>query len=94
MKPTGLGLKYGVGPVISGASYLLSKDPIVIPTISKALKKGTQYSLERIIAPALVGKAPIKTQLPDFDKWRMFSVNSDDPLKQRLIIRVNFLDSM
>ena len=84
MKPLGIGLKYGVGPVISGASYLLSKDPIVIPTISKKLKQGTQYSLERIIAPALVGKAPIKTQLPEFSKWRMFSVNSDDELKRRL----------
>ena len=83
-KPTGLGLKYGVSPVISGASYLLSKDPIVIPTISKAIKNGTQYSLEKIISPVLVGKVPIKTQLPDFDKWRMFSVNSDDPLKKRL----------
>jgi len=84
MKPTGLGLKYGVGPVVSGASYLLSKDPIVIPTISKKLKQGTQYSLERIIAPALIGKMPIKTQLPEFSKWRMFSVNSDDPLKRRV----------
>ena len=84
MKPLGIGLKYGVGPVVSGASYLLSKDPIVLPTISKALRGGTQYSLEKIIAPVLAGKLPIKTQLPDFDKWRMFSVNSDDPLKARL----------
>ena len=91
MKPLGIGLKYGVGPVVSGASYLLAKDPIVIPTISKALKNGTQYSLERIIAPALVGKTPIKTQLPEFNKWRMFSVNSDDPLKQRLKKLDNFL---
>ena len=83
-KPVGISLKYGVSPVISGASYLLSKDPILIPTISKALKKGTQFSLEKILAPVLVGKLPFKTQLPDFDKWRMFSVNSDDPLKERL----------
>jgi hypothetical protein len=32
----------------------------------------------------LVGKMPFKTQLPDFEKWRMFSVNSNDPLKARL----------
>ena len=83
MKPAGLGLKYGVSPVISGAAFLLAKAPL-LPTVSKALKNGTQYSLEKIISPVLVGKVPIKTQLPDFDKWRMFSVNSDDPLKARL----------
>ena len=78
-----LGLAH-VEDVAGAVSYLLSKDPIVLPTISKALRGGTQYSLEKIIAPVLVGKLPIKTQLPDFDKWRMFSVNSDDPLKERL----------
>ncbi len=83
MKPEGLGLKYGVSPVISGAAFLLAKAPL-LPAVSKALKNGTQYSLEKIISPVLVGKVPIKTQLPDFDKWRMFSVNSDDPLKARL----------
>ena len=27
---------------------------------------------------------PIKTQLPEFSQWRMFSVNADDVLKRRL----------
>jgi hypothetical protein len=83
MKPLGVGMK-GVGKVVGGASWLLSKDPVVIPTISKKLAQGTAYSLEKIISPVLVGKAPFKTQLPDFEKWRMFSVNSNDPLKARL----------
>ena len=82
-KPLGVGMK-GVGKVVGGASYLLSKDPVVIPTIAKKLSQGTAYSLEKIISPVLVGKAPFKTQLPDFEKWRMFSVNSNDPLKARL----------
>jgi hypothetical protein len=83
MKPLGIGMK-GVGKVVGGASWLLSKDPVVIPTISKKLAQGTAYGLEKIISPVLVGKAPFKTQLPDFEKWRMFSVNSNDPLKRRL----------
>ena len=82
-KPLGVGMK-GVGKVVGGAAWLLSKDPVVIPTIAKKLQQGTAYSLEKIISPVLVGKLPFKTQLPDFDKWRMFSVNSNDPLKARL----------
>jgi hypothetical protein len=82
-KPLGVGMK-GVGKVVGGASWLLSKDPVVIPTIAKKLSQGTAYGLEKIISPVLVGKMPFKTQLPDFEKWRMFSVNSNDPLKARL----------
>jgi hypothetical protein len=59
-KPLGVGMK-GVGKVVGGASYLLSKDPIVIPTIAKKLSQGTAYGLEKIISPVLVGKMPFKT---------------------------------
>ena len=84
VKPAGFGLKYGVAPVFSGASWLLSKDKIVLPNVAKALRGATGYSLERIIAPVLVGRLPIKTQLPAFEKWKMFSVNSSDVTKGRL----------
>ena len=84
MKPLGLGMKYGVGPVVGGASWLLSKDKYVIPTAAKALREGTSYSLERIISPLLVGKLPVKTQLPAYEKWKLFSVNSNKPLEGRL----------
>jgi len=38
MKPLGVGMK-GVGKVVGGASYLLSKDKVVIPTIAKNYNK-------------------------------------------------------
>ena len=66
-KPVGFGLRYGVGPVFQGASYLLSKDKVVLPSVAKGLRKGTSYTLEKMIAPLLVGRVPIKTQLPPFE---------------------------
>jgi len=83
MKPLGVGMK-GVGKVVGGASYLLSKDKVVIPTIAKKLQQGTAYGLEKIISPVLIGKLPFKTQLPSFDQWSVFSKSSNDPLKRRL----------
>ena len=99
-KPIALGFKYGLFKPIVGtakvglnvvgktvvepASYLLAKDKVIIPTLSKALQNSSQYTLEKVLAPALVGRLPFKTQLPSFDQWRMFSVNADDPLKSRL----------
>ena len=83
MKPLGVGMK-GVGKVVGGASYLLSKDKVVIPTIARKLQQGTAYGLEKIISPVLIGKLPFKTQLPSFDQWSVFSKSSNDPLKRRL----------
>ena len=99
-KPIALGFKYGlVKPVVGTAkiglkgfdnfvvqpaSYLLSKDKYVIPRVSKVLRNTTGYTLEKVIAPALIGKLPIVTRLPEFKKWAMFSVNSADPLQGRL----------
>jgi hypothetical protein len=99
-KPLALGFKYGlfkptVGAakiglnvtnkvLVEPATYLLSKDKYVIPTISKKLQGASQYALEKVIAPTLIGRMPVKTQLPEFSKWRMFSANADDPLKRRL----------
>ena len=86
--------------VISPASYLLSKDPIVIPTISKAIKKGGTAALLKGIAPVAVKgisvlskqtKAPFTTKLPDFKDWRVFSVQSANPLKANLKKLDNFL---
>ena len=83
VKPVGLGLKYGVGPVFTGASWLLSKDKVILPNVSKALREGSTYSLEKIMNPILRRDFSFE-QLPPFKKWQMFSVNDASPLKARL----------
>jgi len=81
----GVGLKTANMLVVQPASWLLSKDPVVIPSISKAIRKGSAYTGEKIFNPIIqLGLKDKVKQLPDFEKWRMFSVNSDDPLKERL----------
>ena len=88
-KPTafaaGVGLKTANYLVVQPASWLLSKDPVVIPSISKAIRNSTAWTGEKIFNPIVqLGIKDKAKQLPDFEKWRMFSVNADDPLKQRL----------
>ena len=88
-KPTafaaGVGLKTANYLVVQPASWLLSKDPVVIPSISKAIRNSTAWTGEKIFNPIVqLGIKDKAKQLPDFEKWRMFSVNHDDPLKQRL----------
>jgi len=82
-KVAGVGLKAVDKLVISPAAYLLSKDPIIIPTISKGIVAGGEAFLQKVLAPLAVRKLPF-TKLPDYNKWRMFSVQSSDPLKARL----------
>ena len=83
-KVAGIGLKTVDKLVVQPASYLLSKDKVVIPTISKKLQQGSAYTLEQVVSPLLIGKLPFKTRLPKFEKWRMFSVNSKDELQRRV----------
>ena len=86
-KVAGLGLRAADKVVVQPSAWLLSKDKWVIPKLSKALHKSTSYGLQKIISPLLIGRLPTKKlikQLPDFEEWRMFSVNSADPLKKDL----------
>jgi hypothetical protein len=83
-KVAGIGLKTVDKLVVQPASYLLAKDKVVIPRVSKGLQKGSAYTLEQIVSPLLIGKLPGKTKLPEFSKWRMFSVNSKDPIQRRV----------
>jgi len=80
----GVGLK-AVGKGVDLGAWLLSKDPVVIPTISRTIRNSTAWTGEKIFNPIVqLGIKDKAKQLPDFEKWRMFSVNADDPLKQRL----------
>jgi hypothetical protein len=86
-KVAGLGLRGVDKAVVQPAAWLLSKDKWMIPKLSKALHNSTSYGLQKIISPLLIGRLPTKKlikELPDFDQWRMFSVNSADPLKKSL----------
>ena len=104
-KPVALGFKYGIFKptakvaslglkgvdkvVVQPASYLLSKDKIVIPTISKKLQKASAFTLEKVIARGALGlrtgRMYLKDELPPFKQWRMFSVTQDaQPLKRDL----------
>jgi len=81
----GVGLKTANTLVVQPASWLLSKDKYLIPNISKGIRSGTAYTSEKIFNPIVqLGLKDKVKQLPDFEKWRMFSVNADDPLKSRL----------
>jgi hypothetical protein len=79
----GIGLKTANTVVVKPASWLLSKDPYVIPAISRNLQKGTNFTLQRLVAPVLVGRKPL-TKLPEFSEWRKFSPKDANPLKGRL----------
>ena len=109
-KPLALGIKYGIVKpitatagiglktadklVVQPASYLLSKDKVVIPTISKKLQQGSAYTLEQIVSPLLIFKPGQIGQLPKFKDWRMFSVNSEDTVKRRIKKLDNILSNV
>ena len=81
----GVGLRTLDTLVVAPGSWLLSKDKYLIPNISKGIRGGTSYTSEKIFNPIVqLGIKDKVKQLPDFEKWRMFSVNADDPLKSRL----------
>jgi hypothetical protein len=83
MKVAGIGLKTADKLVVQPTSYLLSKDKIFIPRVSKGLQKGSAYTIQKILSPFLL-RGTNQKQLPEFSKWRMFSVNSKDEVQRRV----------
>ena len=77
-KVIGIGAKTANAVVINPASKLLALDPVVLPTIAKGLKA----------APKAIGqqikKLPGVRELPEYKDWRMFSVQSSDPIRKTL----------
>ena len=94
VKTAGIGLKAVDKVVVQPASWLASKDPYVIPNISKAIRKGTNFTTDQILSrtwlTARTGNPYLRTQLPPFDDWRLFSVADADPLKRQLKKLDNF----
>ena len=87
---------------IKPATYLASKDPIVLPGLARGVGVFGEFLgkdvLARLAATAATGgRALIPSlkgnmgQLPEFSKWRMFDVTSNDPLEAGLKRVDNFL---
>ena len=55
----------------------------------KALRNASSYVIDKSLATAITGNP--KKQLPAFEKWRLFSVESSNPLERRLKKIDNFL---
>ncbi len=76
-----------VGAGFKGASWLLSKNPVLHSQISKSLIDSTKYNVKKMISPMLA-KMGYKG-LPPFKEWRMFEVSPLVPFKERNLKRID-----
>ena len=79
-KTIGIGAKTANALVINPLSKLAALDPLVLPTISKGIKETPKFLGTQVkkILPKSV------KELPDYKDWRMFSVESSDPIRKTL----------
>ena len=80
MKPAGLALQ-GVDLAIRPITYVAANIP-GSTAAGKALRNASSYVIDKTLSTVITANP--KKQLPDFDKWRMFSVKSSDPLERKL----------
>ena len=88
-----IGSKVAEATVINPISKLAAKDKIVLPAIGRAIqaapgKIGEQIT-SRVLLPTVSrgkvgGLTKTTVELPKFENWRMFSVDSTNPLKSSL----------
>ena len=105
LKPALVAGSYGLRAAnipIKAATYLASKDPVVLPGIARGAGAFASFLGKDVLArlgavAATGGKALIPSlkgnygQLPELSKWRMFDVTSADPLEAGLKRVDNFL---
>ena len=95
-------LKIANTVAIKPATYLASLDPVVLPGLARGAGSFARFLgqdvLARLAATAATGgRAFVPSlkgnfgQLPEFSKWRMFDVTSNDPLERGLKKVDNFL---
>ena len=89
MKPAGYALQ-GVDLVVRPVTYLAANIP-GSTAAGKAIRNASSYVVDKALSPLKVGTGA--KQLPSFDKWRMFSTKSSDPLESRLKKLDNFLSA-
>ena len=90
MKPAGYALTGVDTLVVKPVTYLAANIPG--STIAgKKIRNASSYVIDKTLAPLKLGTGA--KQLPSFDKWRMFSTTSSDPLEKRLKKLDNFLSA-
>ena len=90
MKPAGYALTGLDTLVVRPVTYLAANIP-GSTAAGKAIRNASSYVVDKALAPLKVGTGA--KQLPSFDKWRMFSTKSSDPLESRLKKLDNFLSA-
>jgi len=90
MKPTGLALQGVDLLAVRPATYLVANIP-GSATAGRAIRNASSYVIDKTLSTVVTANP--KKQLPDFDKWRMFSVKSSDPLERKLKKIDNFLSN-
>ena len=88
MKPAGYALRGVDTLAVRPATYLLSRIP-GSTAAGKGIRNASSYVVDKTLSTVLTGNP--KKQLPAFEKWRMFSTTSKDPLQARLKKVDNFL---
>jgi hypothetical protein len=87
-KPAGYALRGIDLLAVRPATYLAANIP-GSAAAGKALRNASSYVIDKSLATVITGN-PTK-QLPAFEKWRLFSVESSNPLQRRLKKIDNFL---
>ena len=90
MKPAGVALQGIDLLAVRPITYLAANIP-GSAAAGRALRNASSYVIDKTLSTVITANP--KKQLPDFDKWRMFSVKSSDPLEKKLKKIDNFLSN-
>ncbi len=90
MKPAGYALTGVDTLVVKPVTYLAANVP-GSAAAGRTIRNASSYVIDKALSPLKIGTGA--KQLPAFDKWRMFSTKSSDPLEKRLKTLDNFLSA-
>jgi len=88
MKPAGYALKGADTLVVRPVTYLAANIP-GSAAAGKKIRQASRFAIDKALSTTITLN-PTK-QLPEFSKWRMFSIKSSDPLEAKLKKIDNFL---
>ena len=77
-KVIGIGAKTANAVVINPLSKVLALNPVVLPKLAQVTKEAPRFVGQQI------KKLPGVRELPEYKDWRMFSVQSSDPIRKTL----------